>query len=61
MLKAGYPMKLVQEILGHASMGMMADIYSHTLPAYRGEAVGQLAAHLTRARTKHGQQGDSIS
>jgi integrase len=61
MLEAGYPMKLVQEILGHASMAITADVYSHILPAYRREAVGALAAHLARARTNHGQTEGEIS
>ena len=55
MLEAGYPMKLVQEILGHASMAITADVYSHILPAYRREAVVALAADPGRARTNHGQ------
>jgi integrase len=50
MLEAGYPMKLVQDALGHASMAITADVYSHILPAYRREAVSALAAHLQRAR-----------
>jgi integrase len=49
-LEAGLPLKLVQELLGHASMAITADVYSHVLPAYRREAADVLAAHLEKAR-----------
>jgi integrase len=49
-LEAGLPLKLVQELLGHASMAITADVYAHILPAYRREAADVLAAHLERAR-----------
>jgi len=49
-LEAGLPMKLVQELLGHASMAMTADVYSHILPAFRRQAADAMAAHLERAR-----------
>lgn len=49
-LEAGLPMRLVQELLGHASMVMTADVYSHILPAFRRQAADATAAHLERAR-----------
>jgi integrase len=49
-LEAGLPMKLVQELLGHASMTMTADVYSHILPAFRRQAADAMAAHLERTR-----------
>jgi integrase len=49
-LEAGVPLKLVQELLGHASMTITADVYSHILPAYRRESADVLAAHLARAK-----------
>lgn len=57
-LEAGLPLKLVQELLGHASMAITADVYSHILPAYRREAADVLAAHLARASTKQVQEPD---
>jgi integrase len=42
--------RLTEELLGHASMAITADVYSHTLPAYRREAADVLAAHLEKAR-----------
>jgi integrase len=45
-LETGLPLKLVQELLGHASMTITADVYSHILPEYRRAAADVLAAHL---------------
>ena len=50
LLEAGQPMKVVQEILGHASMILTADTYSHVTPAFKRQAADALAAHLERAR-----------
>ena len=50
-LEAGLPLRLVQELLGHASMAITADVYSHILPAYRRQAADVLAAHLALAST----------
>jgi integrase len=49
-LEAGLPIKLVQELLGYASMTITADVYSHILPGYRRQAADVLADHLERAR-----------
>jgi integrase len=38
MLKAGVPLKVAQERLGHASIVMTGDIYSHVLPGMQREA-----------------------
>ena len=58
-LEAGLPLKLVQELLGHASMAITADVYSYILPAYRREAADVLAAHLALASTKQVQRPGS--
>jgi integrase len=50
LLEAGQPMKVVQEILGHASMILTADTYSHVSPAFKRQAADALAAYLERAR-----------
>jgi integrase len=50
LLEAGQPMKVVQEMLGHASMILTADTYSHVTPAFKRQAADALAAHLGRAR-----------
>jgi integrase len=46
LLESGVPMKVVQEILGHASMTLTADTYSHVTPAFKRQAADALAAHL---------------
>jgi integrase len=43
-LEAGVPAKVVQEILGHASVSITLDTYSHVLPAMREEAATTVAA-----------------
>jgi integrase len=42
-LEAGVPAKVVQEILGHASVGITLDTYSHVVPAMREEAAATVA------------------
>jgi integrase len=46
LLESGVPMRVVQEILGHASMVLTADTYSHVTPAFKRQAADALAAHL---------------
>ena len=58
-LEAGLPLKLVQELLGHASMTITADVYSRILPAYRRQAADVLAAHLAKASTFQVQEPGS--
>ena len=58
-LEAGLPLKLVQELLGHSSVAITGDVYSHILPAYRREAAVVLAAHLARASTRQAQKPDA--
>lgn len=40
--------KVVQELLGHSSIQVTMDLYSHVLPASHGEAVTRLADLLTQ-------------
>jgi integrase len=46
LLEAGVEMKRVQELLGHASMILTADTYSHVTPAFKRQAADALAAYL---------------
>ena len=39
LLEMGVPMKVVQEILGHSSYMITADVYTHVLPAQQPEAM----------------------
>lgn len=50
LLESGVPMRVVQEVLGHASMVLTADTYSHVSPAFKRQAADALAAHLGGAR-----------
>lgn len=44
MLRAGVHPKIVQERLGHATVSITMDVYSHALPTMQREAAGKLAA-----------------
>ena len=46
MLKAGVPLKVAQERLGHASIVMTGDIYSHVLPGMQRQAARLVEAAL---------------
>jgi integrase len=46
LLEAGVPMKVVQQLLGHASMTLTADTYSHVTPAFKRQAADALTAQL---------------
>lgn len=54
LLEAGEPMKVVQEILGHASIVITSNTYSHVRPAMAHRAMARLAAFVgdtDKART----------
>jgi integrase len=42
LLVMGVPMKVVQELLGHSTMAMTADTYSHLLPSMQEDAAKRL-------------------
>ncbi len=42
LLLAGVHPKIVQERLGHSSIGITLDLYSHVLPAMQSDAVARL-------------------
>lgn len=46
LLAAGVPMKVVQKILGHSSMAITSDIYSHVAPELETEAASKLGEAL---------------
>jgi hypothetical protein len=50
LLAAGVPAKDVQERLGHASIALTLDLYTHWLPSLGGRAVAALTGVLDRAR-----------
>jgi integrase len=43
-LRAGVHPKVVQEVLGHANVGITLDRYSHAVPALEQEAAARVAA-----------------
>ena len=46
------PLKIVSEILGHASVAITGDIYGHVSPDVSREAVAKLAAALSEVRVQ---------
>jgi integrase len=47
LLEAGKSMKVVQELLGHASMTLTADTYSHVTPAFKRQAAKSMESYLS--------------
>ncbi len=47
LLSRGHHPKLVQELLGHASVAMTLDRYSHVLPGMGGQTVATMEAALS--------------
>lgn len=44
--------KLVQELLGHSTVGITLDLYSHTIPAMHGEAASQMQGLFSKQRAR---------
>ena len=49
LLKAGVHLKIAQERLGHSSVAVTLDLYSHVLPGMQQEAVSRIDAALEQA------------
>jgi Site-specific recombinase XerD len=49
LLKAGVHPKVVQERLGHASIGITLDTFSHVMPGMQEEAAKKIDAGLRKA------------
>jgi len=46
LVSQGVPMRVVMEILGHSTMGITSDLYSHVMPAVLTDAVSAVSASL---------------
>lgn len=46
LLAQGVPMKVVQDVLGHAQIALTADLYSHVVPELRRDAADRIGAAL---------------
>jgi integrase len=49
LLSMGVQMKVIQELLGHSSINITADIYSHVLPSVHKEAMDKMGGFLDRS------------
>jgi integrase len=52
MLAAGVHAKIASERLGHATVGLTLDTYSHVIPGMQEEAVARIEAAFAGALTK---------
>ncbi len=57
MLQRGVHPKIVSERLGHATVGITLDTYSHVLPGLQAEAAKQLDEWLSRPQTGQAAEG----
>lgn len=57
MLKAGIHPKIAQERLGHSSVSVTIDLYSHVLPGMQVEAVNRIDAVLSDAINRRNRKG----
>lgn len=48
-LEAGVSIKVVSEILGHASVQITMDTYMHVLPNLQNEAMNQIAEYVRKS------------
>ena len=53
-LKAGVPVKVVSERLGHATSAFTMTAYQHVLPGMQAEAANTFGEHLRRAQLRRG-------
>ncbi len=49
LLRAGVPVKVVSERLGHSTVGITLDVYAHSLPGMQEEAAAKIDAALRSA------------
>ena len=49
LLRAGISPKVVSERLGHSTIGITLDVYSHVLPGMQEEAAAKVKAPLRKA------------
>jgi integrase len=57
MLASGIHPKIAQERLGHSSVSVTIDLYSHVLPNMQGEAVNRVDATLREALNRRRNKG----
>jgi integrase len=56
MLKAGIHPKIAQERLGHSSVSVTTDLYSHVLPGMQAEAVNRIDEAMNAAITRRNRR-----
>ena len=52
LLRAGVSAKVVSERLGHSTVGMTLDVYSHVLPGMQEDAASRIDSVLRKAITR---------
>ena len=59
-LSAGVPVKVVSEMLGHSSVALTLDVYSHVLPHMQEDAARRMAALLEEGGDEEGVKRHTI-
>lgn len=52
MLQSGIAMKTASEILGHSSIAITADLYTHVMQKMKEEAAGKIGDHVFDTQEK---------
>jgi integrase len=52
MLEAGVPIRVVSELVGHASTALTSDLYGHVAERVNREATDKLGVVITQARAR---------
>lgn len=52
LLEAGENPKIVQELLGHSSIGITMDVYSHVIPGMKAQAINRLTNIINASAVK---------
>nr|WP_210272984.1 MULTISPECIES: hypothetical protein [unclassified Ochrobactrum] len=55
MLAAGVHPKIASERLGHSTIGITLDLYSHVMPGMQANAAAQIDAMISNAVAKKGK------
>ena len=58
-LRAGTPLKVVSEMLGHTTTAITADLYTHVLGDLKAEAADRLDAIFEKAETRRAAGGEN--
>ena len=59
LIKAGVPVKVVSERLGHANVAFTMNVYQHVLPGMQADAAAAFARIIAETRAVAGMSDDN--